>query len=276
MKILQKEILVKTKNTRIIKLEVYSPYIASKAKPGQFVILMVNERGERIPLTVVEKKKEKIVLIFQETGFTTHLLGSLKEGDCLYSLAGPLGTPTEIKNYGKIILVGGGIGIAELYPVAQAFKKLRNNITTLLGVRTKDMLILEDEMRKVSHRVYITTDDGSYGEKGLVTDILERLLIRERFDFVYCVGPILMMRRVSAITKRFKIKTVVSLNSLMVDATGMCGCCRITVGGEVKFSCVDGPEFDGHLVDWEELEKRSKIYIEKEGRICKKYRNKAL
>jgi len=259
MKILQKQVLSDFQNTRVTKLVIEAPGIASKALPGQFIVLMVAEEGERIPLTVVDKDKASgtITLIVQEIGFTTRLLGSLKEGELLYAIVGPLGHATEIKNYGKVILVGGGVGIAEIYPVAKALKEAGNHVTAILGARTKEFLILEKELKSVSDEVHITTDDGSYGTKGFVTDILKELLSHKpqatSHKLVYAVGPIPMMKRVSEVTKEFNVKTLVSLNALMVDATGMCGCCRVKIGNEVKFSCVDGPEFDAYLVDWTNL-----------------------
>jgi len=270
MKIVKKEILTDNPGAKVSRLEVISPYIAEKVKPGQFVVLMVSPEGERIPLTVVDTDRQKgtISLIFQEAGLTTKLLGKLNESDSLYALAGPLGHPTEVKNYGKVILVGGGVGIAEIYPVARALKQAGNQVTTILGARTKELLILEQELKGVSDKFYVTTDDGSYGRKGFTTDILSELLKEDKYGLVYAVGPIPMMQKVAQATSNFKVKTVVSLNALMVDATGMCGCCRVDVGGETKFSCVDGPEFDASLVDWDGLIKRNRIYMEKEKHIC--------
>ncbi|MBL7157860.1 MAG: sulfide/dihydroorotate dehydrogenase-like FAD/NAD-binding protein, partial [Candidatus Omnitrophica bacterium] len=310
MKILKKEVLAKTQDTKITKMEIRSPDIARKARAGQFVVVMVSEEGERIPLTIVDNDTNSgtITLILQELGLTTRLLGKLNTGDSLYALVGPLGHATELKNYGKVILIGGGVGIAEIYPVAKALsaslakggqggsasggKNEGNNVTTILGARTKHLLILENELKNKSDELFITTDDGSYGRKGFTTDVLKELLARDaslrapkereaisneriasapsapRNDIViYAVGPIPMMEKVSRMSKDFDIKTIVSLNALMVDGTGMCGSCRVTVGGEVKFSCIDGPEFDGHLVDWRELTKRSTIYSEKENHI---------
>ncbi|MFA5084936.1 MAG: sulfide/dihydroorotate dehydrogenase-like FAD/NAD-binding protein [Candidatus Omnitrophota bacterium] len=271
MKILNKETLIDTGGVRIGKLEILSQDIALKARPGQFVVLMTSEKGERIPLTIVERDLPKgtIKLIFQEAGLTTKILGAMKTGDSLYSLVGPLGHPTEIKKYGKIIIVGGGVGIAEIYPVARAMKEAGNHITTILGARSKDLLILENELKSASDEFYVATDDGSYGRKGFTTDILEELLGKGKYDLVYSVGPIPMMKRSSMVTRKFNTKTIVSLNAIMVDATGMCGCCRVTVGGKTYFSCVDGPEFDASLVDWEELTKRNKIYDDKEKHICR-------
>jgi ferredoxin--NADP+ reductase len=268
MKILSKAILAENQDTRIIKLEISSWEIAAKVKAGQFVVLMACEEGERIPLTVVDKDSAKgtITLIFQELGFTTRLLGKLKERDSLYAIVGPLGHATEIKKYGKVILVGGGAGIAEIYPVAKAFKEAGNRVVSILGARTKNLLILEKELKSVSDEVFITTDDGSYARKGFVTDALKELL---PCDLVYAVGPIPMMRNVAKVAKESGVKTIVSLNALMVDGTGMCGCCRVEVGGKTMFSCVDGPEFDAHLVDWEGLVKRNAVYLEQEKHICK-------
>ena len=270
MKILKKEILAEITDTRITKVEIDHLLIAEKAKPGQFVVLMVSEEGERIPLTVVSTNKSEgtVTIIFQELGLTTKLLGKLKEGDALYSMVGPLGHATPIKKYGRVMLIGGGVGIAEIYPVAEALKGEDNHVTTILGARTKDLVILENELKDVSDEIYVATDDGSYGKKGFTTNILEELLEDNKYDLVYTVGPIPMMRKVSDITKGFNIKTLVSLNALMVDGTGMCGCCRVTVDNKVKFTCVDGPEFDAHLVDWDEMFKRSRIYCDKEGHAC--------
>lgn len=270
MRIISKKILADIQGTKITSIKIEAPSIAKKAKPGQFVVLMVTEQGERIPLTVVDADINSgvITLIFQEAGFTTKILGKLKEGDSLFALAGPLGHPTEIKKYGKVVLVGGGVGIAEIYPVAKALKLAGNNVITILGARTKDLLILENELKNASSQIYIATDDGSYGRKAFTTDILKEELGKGGVDLVYAVGPIPMMKRVSQVTAGFNVKTLVSLNALMVDATGMCGCCRVTVLGQTKFSCVDGPEFDAHGVDWAELEKRNKIYLDKEKHIC--------
>lgn len=271
MKILKKDILVDALGTRVGRIEIDSPIIAKKAKPGQFIVLMVSEEGERIPLTIVDSDLSRgaITVIFQELGLTTKLLGKMKAGDSLYSLTGPLGRATEIKKYGTVMIVGGGVGIAEIYPVARAMKAAGNRVVTVLGARSKPLLVLEEELKKSSDELYATTDDGSYGRKGFTTDVVRELLTKDKYDFIYSVGPIPMMKTVAAVTKEFIVKTVSSLNALMVDATGMCGCCRATVGGKVMFSCVDGPEFDAHLVDWEELEKRNKIYLDKEAHICK-------
>lgn len=270
MKILDKKILAQDQTTRIIQFIIHSPDISKKAEPGQFVVVMIDEKGERIPLTVVDTdtKKETITLIVQELGFSTKALGKMEKGESLYALVGPMGHATCMQNYGKIILVGGGVGIAEIYPVAKGLKEAGNHITSILGSRTKDLLILEKKLKSVSNDFHITTDDGSSGRKGFTTDVLKELLSKNKYDFVYGVGPIPMMEKVSMVTKDFNTKTFVSLNAIMIDATGMCGGCRVLVNGKVKFSCVDGPEFDGHLVDWNELKTRSKTYIDKENHIC--------
>ncbi|MBN1913458.1 MAG: sulfide/dihydroorotate dehydrogenase-like FAD/NAD-binding protein [Candidatus Omnitrophica bacterium] len=270
MKVISKKILSSTKDSKVTLLEVLSPEISQKALPGQFVVLMVAKEGERIPLTVVSSDKQKgsITIIFQEIGLTTRLLGRLNTGDYLYSIVGPLGHATEVKNYGKVILVGGGVGIAEIYPVARALKEAGNQITSILGARNKGLLILEEELKGVSDECLIVTDDGSSGRKGFTTDILGELLKKDKYALVYAVGPIPMMQKVAQVTADFSVKTTVSLNALMVDATGMCGCCRVSVGGQTKFSCVDGPEFEANLVDWNELIKRNRIYSEQEKHIC--------
>lgn len=271
MKILNKEIIADSQGTRVVKIDILSPDIARKAQAGQFVVFMVEEVGERIPLTIVKADQTKgiVTIIVQETGLSTKLLGRLEKGDSFYSMVGPLGHPTEIKKYGNVILIGGGVGIAEIYPVAKAMKDAGNRVTVILGSRTKELLILESELKEVSDEVLVMTDDGSYGRKGFVTDGLKELLGKSKYDLVYAVGPLPMMRAVSMVTKSYAIHTLVSLNSVMVDGTGMCGCCRVSVGGATKFSCVDGPEFDGDKVEWEELLKRNNIYVEKEKHICR-------
>jgi len=271
MKIIGREVLADSQGVRIVKITIQLPDIAAKAKAGQFVVLMVREEGERIPLTIVKADPGKgtIALIAQEAGFTTKLLAGLKLGDSLYSIVGPLGRPTEIKKYGKVILVGGGVGIAEIYPVAKALKDAGNYVTAIIGSRTKELLILERELKAVSDGCVVMTDDGSYGRKGFVTETLKELLEKSKYDLVYAVGPILMMKAVSGVTKSSGVLTLVSLNAIMVDGTGMCGCCRVSVGGKVKFSCVDGPEFDASQVDWQELLIRNSVYTEKEKHICR-------
>jgi len=270
MKILAKETIVNSTGVKIVKLSLFSPEISRKAKAGQFVVVMVSEKGERIPLTIVDtdSRTGSIQLIFQEAGLTTKVLGTLNAGDSLYALVGPLGHPTEIKNYGGVILIGGGVGIAEILPVARALKKAGNRVTSILGAKSKDLLILEAELKAASDQVYVMTDDGSYGSRGFTTDKLSELLKQENYDLIYAVGPIPMMKMVTQVSSAYKIRTLVSLNALMVDATGMCGCCRVTVFGQVKFSCVDGPDFDGQGVDWAELEKRNNVYNLQEKHVC--------
>lgn len=285
MKIIEKKVLGQLEGVRIVMLKVIAPQIASKARPGQFIALMVSEEGERIPLTVVDAdlKQGAVTLIFQEAGLTTRMLGALGAGDSLYSIVGPLGHATEIRNYGRVVIIGGGVGIAEIYPVAKALKEAGNKVITILGARTRELLILEKELKAVSHELHATTDDGTCGRKGFVTDALKEILNEttkqrlpagqagnnESTNLIYAVGPIPMMKSVAAVGRQAGIKTIVSLNALMVDATGMCGCCRVTVAGKMKFSCVDGPEFDAAEVDWDELEKRNRIYCEQEKHICK-------
>jgi len=275
MNIIGKEIIAESAGVRIVRFEIEAPLIAKKAKPGQFVVLMVQEAGERFPLTIVDadSKRGLITLIVQEAGLSTRLLGSLSQGDSIYALVGPLGHATAIADYGKVIIVGGGVGIAEIYSVAKAFKGAGNHITTIIGSRTKDLLILERELKVVSDELHAATDDGTYGIQGFVTDILKKILSDSRppasGTLVYTVGPIPMMRAVAAVTRPYKLKTVASLNALMVDGTGMCGSCRVSVNGELRFACVDGPEFDAQAVDWDEFSKRSRIYENKEKHICK-------
>ena len=267
MKVLDKKVLAEN----IVQVTIQSPYIAAKAKAGQFVVLMVKEEGERIPLTVVQADASKgsIVLIVQASGFTTKLLAHVNKGDSLYSVVGPLGHPTEIKKYGKVILVGGGVGIAEIYPVAQAMKEAGNDVTAIIGSRSKALLILEQEMRLICDSLVVMSDDGSCGRKGFVTEALQELLKKELPALVYAVGPLPMMRAVAQVTKERGVRTLVSLNALMVDGTGMCGCCRVSVAGNVKFSCVDGPEFQADEIDWQELMKRNSVYADKEKHICR-------
>jgi ferredoxin--NADP+ reductase len=272
MKITKKEILVDTQGVKIIKFTIQAPDIARKGKAGQFVVAMVKEEGERIPLTIVDTSGDEITLILQEAGLSTKLMGQLKAGDSLYALVGPLGNATHIENYGHVILVAGGVGIAEIYPVARSLKKAGCHVVVIVGARTKDILFYEAELQRVSDKLHVTTDDGSYGKKGFTTDALRELLEKEKPALVYAVGPIPMMEKVSLVTKDFGVKTFVSLNAIMLDASGMCGGCRVTVGGQAKFACVDGPEFDAHLVEWDEMKKRSKTYVTQEKHICNLYK----
>jgi ferredoxin--NADP+ reductase len=253
----------------ITQVEVEAPVIAQKARAGQFVVLVIDEKGERIPLTLADWDKEKgtIALIFQKVGFSTKRLGTLNPGDNIEHILGPLGHPTEVENTGTVACIGGGVGIAEVYPVARAFKEAGNRVMGIIGARSKDLLILEDKMQKVCDELFITTDDGSYGRGGFVTDVLKGLLeVVEKSthtkypDLVYAIGPVPMMKAVSELTRNYGIKTIVSLNPIMVDATGMCGSCRCSVAGNTVFGCVDGPDFDAHQVDFDELEKRLKLF----------------
>lgn len=262
---------------KILKTQILAPYIklfefdapliARKAKPGQFVVIRINEPGERIPLTIADAKKEEgiLVIVFQEVGKSTKLLGTLKAGDAVLDLIGPLGKPSEIEKYGTVVCVAGGVGTPEIFPVARALKEIGNKVISIIGARSKELLIMEAEMKSVSDEVYFTTDDGSYGHKGLVTDELKRLIDQGiKIDKVFAVGPVIMMKAVSELTKPYQIPTIVSLNPIMLDATGMCGVCRVEVGKETKFACVDGPEFDGHQVNFETLMARLKTYLKEE------------
>ena len=250
---------------------VEAPMVARKCQAGQFIILRIDEAGERIPLTIADYDREKgtIQLIFQEVGDTTRQLGTLKAGDALLDVAGPLGKATEIENYGTVVCIGGGIGVAPVYPIARAYKKAGNRVVSIIGARNADLLIMEREMRSVSDVLHITTDDGSAGRKGLVVDPLKDMIAAgEKIDRVMAIGPMVMMRGVAEVTRPYGIHTLVSLNPIMVDGTGMCGGCRCSVGGETKFACVDGPEFDGHAVDFNGLMSRARMYQTQE-RQCK-------
>ena len=251
----------------VTRLIIQAPKIANKRKPGQFVVIRVHEKGERIPLTIadVDTTMGTITLISQKVGKTTALLESLEDGYELPSVVGPLGNPTELEGYNHAVIIGGGIGIAVAYPIADALKERGTYVASIIGARTKELLILEDEMRKASDELFIATDDGSYGEKGFVTDVLEGLIHRcedeERpINVVFAIGPVPMMKAVCKVTEPQGIYTVVSLNAIMVDGTGMCGACRVTVGGQTRFVCVDGPEFDGHKVNFDELSQRLIVY----------------
>ncbi|MBS7614377.1 sulfide/dihydroorotate dehydrogenase-like FAD/NAD-binding protein [Candidatus Bathyarchaeota archaeon] len=251
----------------IKRIVVSAPLIARKAHAGQFVILRIDERGERFPLTLVDWNPEEcsIVLIFQEVGASTRKLGSLEVGDYVEDIVGPLGNPTEAEKFGEVAVVGGGVGTALIYPWVRALKTAGNRVVTILGARNASLLLLEDELRRISDDLHVSTDDGSKGFKGFTADVLKNLLEKGRkFDLVMAAGPVPMMRAVAEVTRPYNIKTVVSLNPIMVDGTGMCGGCRVSVGGETKFACVDGPEFDAHQVDFRELTNRLRTYIEEE------------
>lgn len=263
-KILEKKRL----NSVIWKMVVDAPLVARGAGPGQFVMIKIDENGERMPLTISgsDPVKGTITIIFQEAGATTKRLGLMKEGDSLSDILGPLGRATHFEKGKHLVLVAGGVGIAEILPIAKYAKANGNYILTILGSRTKELLILEEELKGLSDKLIVTTNDGSYGSKGLVIDSLREELAKEKFDLCYCVGPDIMMKAVCEATRSFGLKTLVSLDANMVDATGMCGTCRVTVGGKTKFTCVDGPEFDGHLVDWDHFLKRQKRFAEEEKR----------
>jgi len=248
-------------------LEVEAPRIARKARAGQFIIVRLDEQGERIPLTIADKDPEKgtITIIFQAVGYTTQQMAKLEVGAHLADVLGPLGRATEVSHRGRVVCVAGGVGIAFIYPEIKAFGEAGNEVTSILGARTKDLLFFVEEVGALSKHLHIATDDGSLGHHGLVTDVLRGLLEGgEHFDYCIAIGPLPMMRATSALTKEFNLPTLVSLDPVMVDGTGMCGGCRVTVGGEVKFACVDGPEFDGHLVDFDELAKRKRAFFEEE------------
>lgn len=256
-------------------IELKLPHIVNKAKPGQFVILRIDEKGERIPMSIadLDKKEDILTIVFQEVGKTTVQLGTLKKGDFLVDVVGPLGLPTHIEKLGHCVCVGGGIGIAPVHTIARALKEAGNQVTAIIGARSRNLLIMEEEMKKASHNLQVSTDDGTYGRKGFVTDILTDMITqKEKIDFVMAIGPVIMMKAVCNVTKPYNIKTMVSLNPIMVDGTGMCGACRVTVGGVTKFACVDGPDFDGHQVDFDELIKRQSMYIKQEKIAMEKYK----
>jgi hypothetical protein len=263
-KILNKKVL----HENILQFTLEAPLIARKAEPGQFVVLRVNEYGERVPLTIADFDREKgtIDIIFMVIGASTTVLASLNAGDSILDLVGPLGKKTDIRpDMGTVVCIGGGIGVAPIYPIARKMKQVGNHVITIMGAKNKDILILKDEMEKISDEVIVTTDDGSYGIKGFVTTALQQL-IDKGIDIaeVVAIGPVIMMKTVADTTRPYNIKTIVSLNPIMVDGTGMCGGCRVQVGDETKFACVDGPEFDGHLVDFVNLMERQRMYRPKE------------
>ncbi|RJP38767.1 MAG: sulfide/dihydroorotate dehydrogenase-like FAD/NAD-binding protein [Desulfobacteraceae bacterium] len=250
----------------VIENKIEAPRIAAKAKPGQFVILKADETGERIPLTIsdIDPEKGTITVIYMVVGKSTELFKTLKEGDGYQDVIGPLGKPTHVEKLGTVVCVGGGTGVAVLYPITRAFKEAGNKVVSIIGARNKDLLILEDKMKAVSDEFHVCTDDGSYGRKGFVTEVLKEILQKDTVDLAVAIGPVPMMKFVSAITKDFNVKTLVSLNPIMIDGTGMCGGCRVSVGGKTQFACVDGPEFDGHQVDFDNLSSRLRAYAEDE------------
>ena len=257
----------------VVLNEIEAPLIANKAKPGQFVILKANETGERIPLTMADSdpKKGTITVIYMVVGKSTALFRDLKEGEGYQDVIGPLGRPTHIEKVGSVLCVGGGTGVAVLHPITRALKQAGNHVTCVIGARNKDLLILEDEMRAASTTLHVCTDDGSYGHHGFVTQVVEEILKKETVQQAVAIGPVPMMKAVCNITKAFNVPTLVSLNPIMIDGTGMCGGCRVTVGQKTKFACVDGPEFDGHQVNFDELMLRLKAYCEEEKHCYEDY-----
>lgn len=257
--ILRKKVL----NPTVVLMDIEAPAVAKKANPGQFIILRVDENGERIPLTIADYDADRgsVTIIFQIVGATTEKLGRLNEGDALQDFVGPLGKATETEGLKKVAVVGGGVGCAIALPVAKKLHEQGAEVHAIIGFRNRDLVILEDEFRAASTRLFLMSDDGSCGEKGLVTDALKRLIESgEQYDEVITIGPLIMMKFVCALTKQYGVKTIASMNPVMIDGTGMCGGCRLTVGGETKFACVDGPEFDGHLIDFDEAMARSAMY----------------
>jgi NAD(P)H-flavin reductase len=264
-KILLREDL--TSNTHLFR--VAAPAVARKAQAGQFVVVRIDERGERIPLTLADWDGEggSVTIVFMEVGTTTARLATLKVGDAITDLVGPLGVPTHIERFGTVVCVAGGVGTAPIAPIGRALKNAGNKIISILGARSKDLLFWEDKLRSFSDQMIVTTDDGSYGRKGVVTEPLKELLeAGENIDLVVAIGPTVMMKFCAKTTEPFGVKTIVSLNPIMMDGTGMCGVCRVSVGGVTKFACVDGPDFDGHQVDWELLSARQRIYLDEERR----------
>jgi ferredoxin/flavodoxin---NADP+ reductase len=251
----------------ITLLEIDAPRIARKAAAGQFVVLRLDEQGERVPLTIADKDPDRgtITIIFQAAGYTTQQLAKREVGDAISDVLGPLGQATDVKKHGRVVCLAGGVGIAFIYPEIKAFAEAGNEVVTILGARSQDLLFLEEEIGRLSSSLHIATDDGSRGHHGLVTDVLKGLIDGgEHFDYCIAIGPLPMMRATVALTKQYGLPTLVSLDPIMVDGTGMCGACRVTVGGEVKFACVDGPDFDGHLVDFDELAKRKRAFAHEE------------
>jgi ferredoxin--NADP+ reductase len=268
-KIIEKEIL----SENVVKLVIDSPEVARTRKAGQFVIVKVSEKGERIPLTIADADADKgtVTLIIQKVGTTSHKLFNIEAGDSITDLVGPLGQPTHIEKVGTVVAAGGGVGIAPMYPIARAMKEAGNKLIVILAARSKDLIILEKEMRAFADEVIIMTDDGSYGKKGLVTAGIEEVIKRETVDLCVAIGPAVMMKFVALLTAKHKIPTVASLNTIMVDGTGMCGACRISVGGQTKFVCVDGPEFDAHQVDFDEMLQRLNAYKQEETQSYEAY-----
>lgn len=266
-KIVQKRML----NPTVFLMEVEAPLVAKKAEPGQFIILRIDEFGERVPFTVADFDREKgtITIIVQIVGKTTKDLATLEAGDVLLDFAGPLGQPTPLENKKKVAVIGGGLGTAIAYPQAKKLHEYGTDVTVITGFRNKDLVILEDELKEIADKLIIATDDGSNGNQGFVTDMLEKeILAGEKFDEVIAIGPLVMMKFVCKLTEKYNIPTMVSMNPVMIDGTGMCGGCRVIVGGETKFACVDGPDFDGHKIDWDSAMKRGAMFKDYEKRSC--------
>ena len=256
----------------ISQISVYAPLVAAKAKAGQFIILRVDEEGERIPLTISSAVDGLVTVIYQKIGGTTMALDELNEGDCLQDFVGPLGQPTEVNDLGRVAVLGGGLGCAIALPVARALHEAGNQVDLIGGFKTHDIVILEEEMAEACTDLHICTDDGSYGYHGFVTGKLEKLIESGvKFDHVFAIGPLMMMKFACKLTEKYEIPTTVSMNPIMIDGTGMCGCCRLTVDGEVKFACVDGPDFDGHKVDFDEVIARNATYLEQETKAREKH-----
>jgi ferredoxin--NADP+ reductase len=270
-KIVEKVVL----SENVVKMILEAPAIARKRRAGQFIVLLMDEKGERIPLTIVDSDAEKgtITIIFQVVGKTTAAMAAMKPGKFFSDVQGPLGNPTDIKKIGQVVCIGGGVGVGVVYPLAAALKQAGNQVISIIGARTKDLLILEEEMKQVSDRLIVATDDGSYGFHGFVSAVLQSLIdAGEKIEEVFAIGPVPMMKVIANLTRPYGIKTVVSLNPIMVDATGMCGACRVSVGGKTRFTCVDGPEFDGHQVDFDLLTSRLRMYCEQEGVAYERHR----
>jgi len=261
--------------TNIHLLKIAAPKVAKKAEAGQFVVIRVNEKGERIPLTIADWDREEgsITVVFMEVGTTTHRLAQLGAGDSIADFIGPLGLPTEIEKFGTVVCVAGGFAVATIVPVARALRAKGNKVISIMGARTKDLLFWEKELGDVSDQLIVTTDDGSYARQGLVTEPLKELVEAGGVDRVIAIGPSIMMKFSAKTTEPFGVKTIVSLNPIMVDGTGMCGCCRVSVDGETKFTCVDGPDFDGHQVDWDLLFARQRIYLDEEKRSFEEWQH---
>jgi ferredoxin--NADP+ reductase len=262
-KIVRKRVL----NPYVKSMDIYAPAIAKKAEPGQFIILRVCENGERIPLTIADYDRQEgtVTITFQEVGKTTKLLGALEEGDSLLDFVGPLGVASHLEGYKKVAVIGGGLGTAIAFPQAKKLHSLGAEVHSIIGFRNKDLIIYENELKEISDKVFVATDDGSNGNKGFVTNVLQNLIDEgNEYDLVIAIGPLIMMKMVCELTRPYGIKTIISMNPVMIDGTGMCGGCRITVGGETKFACVDGPDFDGHLVDFDEAMRRQSMYKDQE------------